>query len=136
MRAEDMIVAEGPLDGGPADALLRCIEQCYACAQACTACADACLTEPMVDRLRSCIRLNLDCADICAVAGSVATRRAGSDERSVLAVLEACATVCGLCGHECEQHAMEHDHCRICAETCRRCEQACREAIQSLRSLH
>ena len=56
-----------PAVGGQADAMLmRCIEQCYSCAQTCTSCADACLAEDMVKSLTQCIRLNLDCADVCS----------------------------------------------------------------------
>ena len=49
--------------------LLRCIEACFDCGQSCVACADACLAEDMVTDLRQCIRLNLDCADVCFAAG-------------------------------------------------------------------
>ena len=35
-------------------------------AQVCTACADACLGEDDVGELTRCIRLDLDCADLCA----------------------------------------------------------------------
>ena len=112
--------------------LRRCIEEGYACAQACTACADACLGEPDVADLRDCIRLDLDCADICAATGAIATRR--GDERAIIAALEACAAICDLCGHECQLHAGRHQHCRICAEACRRCERACREALLGMAS--
>jgi len=46
--------------------LVECIEACYDCAQSSTACADACLGEDDPKSLLRCIRLNLDCADICA----------------------------------------------------------------------
>lgn len=136
MHVQQIISTHPDVRGSINDALLRCIEECYSCAQTCTACADACLAESMVEQLRQCIRLNLDCADICAAAGSMATRRTGSDERALVAVLEACAITCGFCGEECEKHASEHEHCRICAEACRRCEHACSEAIRSIRSVH
>ncbi|TWA93162.1 hypothetical protein FBY14_102338 [Azospirillum brasilense] len=79
-----------------------------------------------------CIRLNVDCADVCTATGSVATRRSGSNEAVIRAMLEACATACRLCGEECENHAKMHDHCRICAEACRNCEEACRKAMQTM----
>ena len=96
------------------------------------ACAGACLGEELVKTLRQCIRLNLDCADICAATGKIATRRTGSDEETIRRMLEACATACRLCGAECERHAATHEHCRVCAESCRRCEQACREALHRM----
>ena len=127
------MIAEHPSVGGNTDeALIRCIEQCFSCAQSCISCADACLAEQIVADLRQCIRLNLDCADICVAAGKLGTRRTGSNESTIVATLQACATGCRLCAEECARHAGEHEHCRICAEHCRRCEQACVEAIRSI----
>jgi hypothetical protein len=132
MHAQEMIRTHPDVSGNTNDALIRCIEECYDCAQACTSCADACLGEDVVQDLRQCIRLNLDCADICAVTGAVATRRTGSNEDVIRRLLQACETACRLCGAECARHAGQHEHCRVCAESCRRCEQACGEAQQSI----
>ena len=62
-----------PKDLGGIDTqkLAECIEACFECAQTCTACADACLAEDMVAELTQCIRLNLDCADLCETTGRV-----------------------------------------------------------------
>jgi hypothetical protein len=132
MHAQEMIRTHPDVRGNTNEALIRCIEECYDCAQACTSCADACLGEAMVMELRQCIRLNLDCADLCAVTGAVATRRTGSNEDVIRRLLQACETACWLCGEECARHASQHEHCRVCAESCRRCEQACRKAQQSM----
>jgi len=43
------------------------IDTIIMCSEACTMCADACLSEEMVGQLKTCITLNLDCADICAM---------------------------------------------------------------------
>jgi hypothetical protein len=132
MHAHEMIRIHPHVRGNTNEALIRCIEECYACAQTCLSCADACLGEDMVQQLTQCIRLNLDCADVCAATGAVATRRTGSNEQVIRSMLEACALACRLCGEECARHAEEHEHCRICAESCRRCEQACQEALRSM----
>ena len=132
MHAHEMISTHPDVRGNTNDALIRCIEECYACAQTCVSCADACLAEDMVQQLRQCIRLNLDCADVCAATGAVASRRTGSNEPVIRRMLEACETACRLCAEECERHAGMHDHCRICAQYCRRCEEACRQARQSM----
>lgn len=129
MHARQMISSHPNVRGNVSEALVRCIEACYGCAQACTACADACLAEDMVKELRQCIRLNLDCADVCAATGALASRRAGSNQTVLRQMLEVCATACRVCGEECTRHAGRHEHCRICAESCRTCEQACREAV-------
>jgi len=127
-HASAMLASHPDVRGNVNDALVRCIEACLDCAQACTSCADACIGEADVAGLRQCIRANLDCADVCAATASIATRRTGSDERVVNAILGPCAEACKVCGDECERHAGHHEHCRVCAEACRICEQACREA--------
>ena len=132
MHVQEMIRSHPHVKGDSNDTLLRAVEACYACAQACTACADACLGEEMVADLVRCIRHDLDCADVCAATGAVATRRSGSNETVIRAMLEACATACRVCGDSCSEHAGMHEHCRVCAESCRRCEEACREALQSM----
>lgn len=115
------------------DALLRCIERCYACAQTCTGCADACLAELAVGELRQCIRLALDCADICATIGRIVTRGTGLNESLLAEIVNICALVCRFCAAECDRHADSHDQCRICAAACRDCADACGEAILALR---
>jgi hypothetical protein len=129
MQVREIISTHPDVQGSTADALLRCIEECYGCAQACTACADACLAEQMVTELRQCIRLNLDCADICLATGAMASRRTGSNVDVLRAALEACSEGSRACGAECRTHADQHEHCRICAEACESCDQACREAL-------
>lgn len=123
-----------PKDLGGVDpqALVTCIEECFACSQACTACADACLSEDMVADLVKCVRTNLDCADICEATGRALSRHTGYNANLTRALLEACATACSSCCDECDRHAQMHEHCGICAEACRRCEQACRELLASL----
>src|SRR5687767_5588039 len=129
MQVREMISTHPDIHGNTSDALLRCIEECYTCAQACTVCADACLAEEMVTQLRQCIRLNLDCADICAATGAMASRRTGSNEQVLHAVIQTCAEACRACAEECERHADHHEHCRICAAACQRCRHACMEAL-------
>ena len=75
MHAREMIGTHPAVQGQVNDALIRCIEECYSCAQICTSCADACLSERMVQDLTQCIRLDLDCADICNITGRIMTRR-------------------------------------------------------------
>jgi hypothetical protein len=123
-----------PKDLGSIDKekLVACITACFECAQTCTACADACLSEDMVAELTTCIRTNLDCADICESTGRALSRHTGYDANVTRSFLEACATACKSCGDSCAEHADMHEHCRVCAEACRRCEQACKELLASL----
>jgi hypothetical protein len=83
----------------------------------------------MVVDLRRCIRLNLDCAEICAATGAVLSRQTMPDTSLIRAQLAACAEACRVCAEECERHAEMHEHCRVCAECCRRCEKACRALV-------
>jgi hypothetical protein len=123
-----MIATHPSVRGRVNEPLVAAIQACYDCAQACTSCADAGLAEDMVQELRQCIRLNLDCADTCAVTATLAARRTGTSEQVIREMLETSITACGLCGEESAGHAQQHEHCRICAEACRQCEQACRAA--------
>ena len=102
------------------------------CAQACTADADDDLSEPNVAEMVKCIRLCLDCADICGTTAGVTSRQTDYDANITRPLLEACVAACKSCGDECEQHAMMHAHCRVCAQACRRCEQACRDLLAAM----
>jgi hypothetical protein len=119
MHAQAMIATHPQVRGQTNEALIACIEACLDCAQVCASCADACLAEPMVAELTQCIRLNLDCSDLCDVTSIVASRRTGSNELVIKRLIEACAEACRLCGDECASHAPRMAHCRICAEACR-----------------
>jgi uncharacterized membrane protein len=102
------------------------------CAQACTSDADADLSERNVAELVKCVRLCLDCADVCAATVRVISRQTDYDANVTRPLLEACAATCRSCGDECERHAQMHEHCRMCAEACRRCERACRDLLATV----
>jgi hypothetical protein len=103
------------------------------CAQACDADNAADLSEQNVAEMVTCIRLCLDCADICIATARVTSRQTDYDATVTRPLLEACAAICRSCGDECERHALMHEHCRVCAEACRRCERACRELLGALK---
>lgn len=122
----------GVMSGVERRALVRCIDTLYECTQACTACADACLAEDDLHDLLKCVRLNLDCADICETTGRVLSRQTGHDVNLIREILEACAQACRSCGDECARHERTHDQCRICAEVCRRCERECQDMLTAI----
>ena len=132
MQIQPMISTHPDVRGSVNDSLVRAIEAAYGCAAVCRICADACLSEEMVRDLTQCIRLDLDCADVCLATAGLAARRAGSNEALIKRMLETCAEACADCAVECEKHAEMHEHCRICADECRRCEGACRAAEASI----
>ena len=73
MHVQQMISTHPHVHDDLNRALLACIEHCFDCAQTCITCADACLAEEEGADLRQCIRLNLDCADICGAVGAMAS---------------------------------------------------------------
>jgi hypothetical protein len=105
------------------EALRELIEACSDCEVACVSCADSCLGESTIDPLRRCIRMDLDCADVCNATARVATRVFAGDT-------ETCARACAACAAECERHA-HHEHCAACAAACRRCAESCRNLLGS-----
>lgn len=110
----------------------ECIDACYDCAQSCNSCADACLAESGVQELVRCIRLNIDCAEICATTGNIMARLTERTPGIIGKMMEACVEACRACAQECERHAGMHEHCRVCAEARHRCEQACQTMLQSM----
>lgn len=109
------------------DLLSRAAQEVFACSQTCTACSDDCLGEDDAMALRRCIRVCLDCADICDTTGRVLSRQTESNLTMVQNQIDACAAACGLCAEECERWAAHHEHCRACAEICRSCESTCKD---------
>jgi hypothetical protein len=73
-----------------------------------------------------CIRLCLDCVDVCTATAGVISRQTDYDADSTRPLLEACMASCKSCGDEYEGHARHHEQCRVC-------EQACREFLDTLR---
>ena len=116
-----------------AEVLATAIDALSDCVQACTADVDADLSEQNVAEMVTCIRLCLECTDICTATVGVISRPAAYDASVTRPLLEACVASCKSCGDECERHARMHAHCRVCAEACRRCEQACRELLAALK---
>jgi hypothetical protein len=98
--------------------LINALNNCIA---ECNHCAAACLDEEDVKKLANCIKLDLDCAQICQLIVALLSR--GSIHARHL--LKECAEVCSACAEECEKHAAHMDHCKKCAEVCRQCADAC-----------
>jgi uncharacterized protein DUF326 len=118
----------------PADAevLAAAIDALSDCVQACTADVDADLSESDLADMVKCIRLCLNCADVCEATLGVVSRPAQWDANVGRPLLESCVAICKSCGDECERHAHAHVHCRLCAAACRQCEQACRRLLGAI----
>ena len=85
-----------------------------------------------VAEMRRCIRLCLDCADVCIATGRMVSRQTEYEPETTRAEVESCRQSCSTCGEECERHAQHHEHCRLCAESCRRCEAACAALLDAI----
>ncbi|HSF47902.1 MAG TPA: four-helix bundle copper-binding protein [Burkholderiales bacterium] len=70
--------------------------------------------------MQECIRLDRDCADICALAAQFMAR----DSSFARVVCALCADICEACGNECAKHQVAH--CQEYADACRRCAEECR----------
>lgn len=91
------------------------------CADACNHCSTACLEEKDVVLLAACIRLDMDCAQICTLTAAFISRGSGHARH----LMRECAEICRQCAEECGKHA-HMEHCKRCAEACRRCAEACK----------
>ena len=94
------------------------------CAEKCNHCASACLEERDMKLLKDCIKLDLDCADICQLTATLI----GRDSPHAEHLLKECVEVCTACATECEKHA-HMEHCKVCAETCRTCAELCSQVV-------
>ena len=110
--------------------LTACIKGCVEAAEVCTQCADACVAEHTA-MLEHCIRLDLDCADICAATAKILSRQSEPDLDIVRPAVELCRAVCHACARECARHAPWHAHCQICAAACQNAADACGELLAS-----
>jgi hypothetical protein len=131
MRTQNMLSTH-PESAQHLDALVACINACFECDQCCTSCADACLHEDSPSKLTACIRLNLDCADVCAATGRMLSRVGDVNTSTLRAQLESCKAACDACGDECAEHKDKHEHCRVCMECCRSCSDACTQLLRAM----
>ena len=102
----------------------KLIEILATCAATCNYCLAACLDEKDVKMLARCIKLDIDCAEICTLAISFISRSSEHAEH----LLHECADICEACAAECEKHS-RMEHCRECADICRTCAEACHSGV-------
>jgi hypothetical protein len=118
------------------DVPAECIEACNVCEFACLSCAEASLAEVSLAKLGRCVRLALDCAEICLATRTLVSEALLCAPRLVQAQLEICARLCAACEAECRQQGAAHDYFGVCARACARCESLCRETSLRVRNLH
>ncbi|MBY9081994.1 four-helix bundle copper-binding protein [Paenibacillus sp. HN-1] len=102
-----------------------CIEACLKCMNACNFSYVSSLKQYDLARLQECIRMDRECADICAFAIEAMTRQSPF----VTEICLLCAEVCEATAAECERY--EQTHCRDCIEACLRCAEICRQVSEA-----
>ena len=105
--------------------LVESLENCVA---VCNNCAASCLNEDNMQSMADCIRLDLDCADICQLTLKLLAR----DSKQMTSAVELCRDICAECAAECGKH--EYDHCQLCADSCRRCEDLCKRYLEKFKA--
>lgn len=93
------------------------------CIHACNDCFNGCLEEKHVEKMKKCIRLDKECAEICGTA--LAMVYAGSHYKQEILTL--CKNICHDCAEECKRHP--EDHCQECAQMCETCAKVCGEFL-------
>jgi hypothetical protein len=115
-----------------ADLLAAAIDALDDCSQACNADNAADLSEQNVVEMITCIRLCMNCVDVCTATLRVIGRQTQYDASLTRPLLESCVAIYRSCGDEYERHA-HMPHCQLCAEACRRCDHACQELLDVLK---
>ena len=117
----------------PVELVAAAIDAANACATTCSACASACLSEG--EDMATCVRDDLDCADICTTTARVLARLNRSDRQLTLSLLATCIEACVECAASCAPHRDHHEHCRLCEQACNACEAACQALLDAIKDL-
>jgi len=91
------------------------------CAAACNNCSTACLQEKDVQKMTQCIRLDIDCAQICEITAAFVAR----NSEHAMHLMKECAEICSKCAKECAKHS-DMEHCKVCADLCKKCAEMCK----------
>ena len=108
------------------DVFSSCAAACSDCQRACDSCSTHCaklLLEGEKDHAAT-LATCLDCADFCAAASQIVSRKGPF----AALICESCATACDHCAKACEKFPTD-EHMKACAEECRRCEKACKTML-------
>jgi hypothetical protein len=97
----------------------KLISELQFCAGQCSRCYDACLMQNDTEKLRLCMYLTEDCAEICRLTASLLDRNSPNAEL----FLKLCSDTCRVCAEECQKVASVQS--LKCADTCLKCEEVC-----------
>lgn len=134
MTTIDLIQSAPQAKTVDAQLIAAAIDALNDCATSCVACASACLSEESVAMMATCIRDDLDCADLCTATARVLARLNSSDRQASTSLLAACIEACVQCATSCGEHRDHHEHCRLCEQACLACEAACQALLDAVRA--
>ena len=96
----------------------------YECQTKCKSCFNRCLEEQSLDVMRKCLKVTVECANVCELtASSIMFEGDFSPE-----MLDICISSCEACRIECSTH--NNIYCAECAAMCGECSEACRKYIR------
>jgi hypothetical protein len=90
------------------------------------------MDDPSKDHLHGCIRANLECADLCFAAATLASQPEKINLGQLITALERAAQSCQICAEECQRHANRLNSCVDSAEACHNCREAVMLALQDV----
>lgn len=103
------------------------IEELYFCEAECKQFLKEYIAERENKKLKRCMMLAQECADICRVTAVVVERKSeNSDE-----FLKLCAKICNYCAEECKKYNI--DYCQKCAQVCSNCFEMCTRHIMEIK---
>jgi hypothetical protein len=118
------------------DVPLECIQACMRCELACLASAEACLGDEELQDLGRCVRLSLDCAEVCLATRTLVAGALLRAPRLVLAQLLVCARMCATCEAECGRLGLHSAQIGRAARACADCLTLCFETTRHVQNLH
>lgn len=125
------MLASHPKSDGGSEALATLVDAASDCELICQICADACANSEAAAQLGACMRLDVDCAEVCHTAAVVFARLPIAETEFAAALLQTLIVVTERCEEECNKHGEDHEHCRLCALACSRCARAARALRES-----
>lgn len=109
----------------PTPEIQACIDQCSVCHDVCLRTATThCLATGGEHARPEHIKLMLDCAQICHIAGDFMLR--GSPRHQLICGV--CAQLCDACAEDCERIGDMEE----CVEACRACADSCRAMAETM----
>jgi hypothetical protein len=105
----------------------HCARACADCMRECESCLRHCADMVAAGKKDHFITMGTcaDCADFCAAAAKIVSRRGPM----AMLICESCAKACDTCGAACAKQSAD-EHMQRCAKACKDCAQACREMIK------